>query len=69
MKAIMKRILIIDDHAVVRDGLKRVFDEQADPVAFGDASTRLEAIQLAREEDWDLAVLDLSLGVTAGCRS
>ncbi len=62
----MKRILIIDDHAVVRDGVKRIFDEQAGEVVFGEASTRLEALQLAREQDWDLAVLDLSLGNQSG---
>ena len=62
----MKRILIIDDHAVVRDGVKRIFDEQPGAVVFGEASTRLEALQLAREQDWDLAVLDLSLGSQSG---
>jgi two-component system invasion response regulator UvrY len=62
----MKRILIIDDHAVVRDGVKKIFDEQPDAVVFGEASTRLEALQLAREQDWDLAVLDLSLGNQSG---
>jgi len=62
----MKRILIIDDHAVVRDGVKKIFEEQTGPVVFGEASTRLEALQLAREQDWDLAVLDLSLGSHSG---
>jgi len=62
----MKRILIIDDHAVVRDGVKKIFDEQSGAVVFGEASTRLEALQLAREQDWDLAVLDLSLGNQSG---
>jgi two-component system invasion response regulator UvrY len=62
----MKRILIIDDHAVVRDGVKRIFDEQPGAVVFGEASTRLEALQLAREQDWDLAVLDLTLGNQSG---
>lgn len=62
----MKRILIIDDHAIVRDGLKRTFESQSYVVAFGEASTRSEALQLAREQDWDLAVLDLSLGEENG---
>src|SRR2546423_10700832 len=63
----MKRILIIDDHAVVRDGVKKIFDEQQPgAVVFGEASTRQEALQLAREQDWDLAVLDLSLGNQSG---
>jgi DNA-binding NarL/FixJ family response regulator len=66
MESTMKRILIIDDHAVVRDGVKKIFDEQPGTVVFGEASTRLEAIQLAREQNWDLAVLDLSLGNQSG---
>jgi len=62
----MKKILIIDDHAVVRDGVKKIFDEQAGEFIFGEASNRVEALQLAREQDWDLAVLDLSLGSQSG---
>jgi two-component system invasion response regulator UvrY len=62
----MKRILIIDDHAVVRDGVKKIYDEQPGQVVFGEASTKSEALQLAREQDWDLAVLDLSLGNQSG---
>jgi two-component system invasion response regulator UvrY len=62
----MKRILIIDDHEVVRDGVKKLFDEQPGAVAFGEASTGHEALRLAREQDWDLAVLDLSLGSQSG---
>jgi DNA-binding NarL/FixJ family response regulator len=62
----MKRILIIDDHAVVRDGVKKIYDEQPGQVVFGEATTKSEALQLAREQDWDLAVLDLSLGNQSG---
>lgn len=62
----MKRILIIDDHAVVRDGLKRIFDEQLETVVFAEESTGPEALQFVREQDWDLAVLDLSLGNQSG---
>jgi len=61
----MKRILIVDDHVVVRDGVKRIFDELG-AVVFGEASTGLEALELARKEDWDLAVLDLTLGNDCG---
>jgi DNA-binding NarL/FixJ family response regulator len=62
----MKRILIIDDHEVVRDGVKKIFDEQPGAVVFGEAGSRLEALQLAREQYWDVAVLDLSLGNQSG---
>ncbi|MBC8031555.1 MAG: response regulator transcription factor [Pyrinomonadaceae bacterium] len=62
----MKRILIIDDYAVVRDGVKKIFDEQPNAVVFGEASTASEALQLVRDQNWDLAVLDLSLGNQSG---
>jgi two-component system invasion response regulator UvrY len=62
----VKRILIIDDHAVVRDGVKRIFDEQPGVTAFGEASTGPEAIQLVQQLPWDVAVLDLSLGGASG---
>ncbi|PYS94332.1 MAG: DNA-binding response regulator [Acidobacteria bacterium] len=62
----MKRILIIDDHEVVRDGVKRIFDEQPGPTFFGEASTAQEALKLARAQAWDVAILDLSLGGRSG---
>src|SRR5436305_9984183 len=58
----MKRILIIDDHEVLRDGVKRLFDKQPGTVTFGEAGTAPEALKLVRDEDWDVAVLDLNLG-------
>lgn len=59
----MKRILLIDDHEVVRAGVKRIFDKQPHgTVLFGEASTAPEALDLVREQDWDAVVLDLSLG-------
>ena len=61
--AAMKRILLIDDHEVVRAGVKRIFDKQPEgTVLFGEASTAPEALALVREQDWDAVVLDLSLG-------
>jgi two-component system, NarL family, invasion response regulator UvrY len=55
------KILIVDDHAVVRDGIKRIFDEEPGRALFGEASTVREALDLARQEDWDVVVLDISL--------
>ena len=62
----MTRILIVDDHAVVRDGIKKIFDEQPETIVFGQAGTAAEALNLARDEDWDVVVLDLSLGARSG---
>jgi two-component system invasion response regulator UvrY len=62
----MKKLLLVDDHEVVRDGIKRMFDEQPDAAVFGEAGTVPEALQLAREQNWDVAVIDLSLGNRSG---
>jgi two-component system, NarL family, invasion response regulator UvrY len=62
----MTKILVVDDHAVVRDGVKRMFDEQPGTVTFGEASTPHEAIKLVSEQDWDIVVLDLALGERSG---
>jgi DNA-binding NarL/FixJ family response regulator len=62
----MKKILIIDDHEIVRDGLKNILHEQPDNKTFGEASTPGEALRLATEQHWDVAVLDLSLGARSG---
>jgi DNA-binding NarL/FixJ family response regulator len=62
----MKRILIVDDHEVLRDGVKRVFEKQPGTVTFGEASTVQEALKLVRDQDWDIAVLDISLGDRSG---
>ena len=62
----MKRILIVDDHEVVRGGVRRIFDKQPGTVKFGEASTVPEALKLIRKEDWDVVVLDLSLRGRSG---
>jgi len=62
----MRRILIVDDHAVVRDGVKKIFDEKPEEAVFGEASTVEEALQLIREGSWDVVVLDISLGQRSG---
>jgi two-component system, NarL family, invasion response regulator UvrY len=62
----MKKILLIDDHLVVRDGLKRILSEQSETIQFGEAGSAAEAAVLAAGEEWDLAVLDLSLGDRSG---
>jgi two-component system, NarL family, invasion response regulator UvrY len=62
----MRRVLLVDDHQVVRDGLKSIFREQVTLTEFGEASTGADALRLARELEWDLAVVDISLGDKSG---
>ena len=60
------RILIVDDHQIVREGLKRMLGLDDRDDLFGDASTAAEALALIGEQDWDIAVLDISLGSSSG---
>jgi DNA-binding NarL/FixJ family response regulator len=60
------RVLIVDDHAVLRDGLKNVLDEPRGTAVCHEASTAREAVQLAERQEWDLVVLDISLGEISG---
>ena len=60
----MFRILTIDDHEVVRAGIKGIFT--SDAAEFGEARSGVEALKLVREHDWDVAILDISLGKRSG---
>ena len=56
----MWKILTVDDHEVVRRGVKDMFTEAS--ATFGEAHSGAEALTLVREQDWDIVVLDISLG-------
>ncbi|HLY52255.1 MAG TPA: response regulator transcription factor [Steroidobacteraceae bacterium] len=55
------RILIADDHPIVRRGLKDIVASEQDMTVVGEAKTGDEALELARKLDWDVAVLDYSM--------
>jgi two-component system invasion response regulator UvrY len=55
------RILIVDDHAIVREGLKQILSDDENLVVQGEAETAAEAIRLTRDNDFDLVLLDISL--------
>ncbi|MDR2924732.1 MAG: response regulator transcription factor [Azoarcus sp.] len=57
----MIRVLIADDHDILRAGLKHILSEAGDIVVAGEASNGLEAIAQLRAGQWDSAVLDLSM--------
>ncbi|MBP7691054.1 MAG: response regulator transcription factor [Anaerolineales bacterium] len=57
----MIKILIADDHAVVRQGLKQIFGADPELVVVGEATTGAETLEQARGLAWDVLVLDLSL--------
>lgn len=57
----MIRILLVDDHAVVREGYRRLLERRADLRVEAEAASAEEALQCLRENEPDLIILDLSL--------
>lgn len=62
----MIRILIADDHAIVRSGLKQLLSGQGDLLVAGEAANGLEAIRLMREQPFGVAVMDMSMPGRSG---
>ena len=54
------RIVIVDDHKIVRDGLRALLEEQRDLEVVGEASNGREALELARETEPDVVVIDVA---------
>jgi DNA-binding NarL/FixJ family response regulator len=63
------RILLADDHTVVRQGLRMVLDSAPDLEVVAEASDGAEAIDRALAEDVDLAVLDVSMPRMTGLQA
>lgn len=62
----MSSILLVDDHAVVRNGLKQMLVEHLGLVAFGEANDAVEAMRQVRGQDWSLVILDIRLPGRSG---
>jgi two-component system invasion response regulator UvrY len=54
-------ILIVDDHLLVRQGLKQLLSQELRDVAFGEAATAQEALTRIKARPWHLVILDVSL--------
>jgi two-component system, NarL family, invasion response regulator UvrY len=57
----MLRILLADDHAVVRQGVKQILAEAFAKATFGEAQNAHELLELVADERWDIVVLDLTM--------
>ena len=57
----MIKILVVDDHALVRDGLKRILVDTPDMIVADEASNGEEVINKVGNNDYDLVLLDISL--------
>ena len=55
------KVLIVDDHLLVRNGLKQVLSEEYRGVVFGEARTADEALAQLAKPPWDLVVIDISM--------
>jgi DNA-binding NarL/FixJ family response regulator len=55
------KILLIDDQEIVRQGIRRIFEQNGNQHVFGEARSSDEALRLLSERAWDVAVLDLYL--------
>lgn len=55
------KVLLADDHAIIRDGLRQILADTDDLVVAGEAANGLDVLQKVRERDWDVLVLDISM--------
>lgn len=69
MSHLKTRILLADDHALVRRGLRLILDSQPDLEVVAEASDGAEAVKLALSTDIDLAILDISMPRMTGLQA
>ena len=62
----MIRIVVADDHTIVREGLKQVLSAAADLTIVGEAQNGQEVLQRVREENFDVLLLDMSMPGKSG---
>jgi DNA-binding NarL/FixJ family response regulator len=62
----MMRILIVDEHAILRRGLRSILSDEFRGAAFGEAADARQALQQLRKKEWDVALLDIALPGKSG---
>lgn len=60
------RVLIADDHVIVRSGLKRMLEAEFPGVTVGEVATCRELLDRAKSARWDVVILDVALGAENG---
>jgi DNA-binding NarL/FixJ family response regulator len=60
------KILIADDHAIVREGLKQIVAEQSDMIVAGEAHNAQGVLDLLQKQEWDVVVLDINMPGRSG---
>jgi DNA-binding NarL/FixJ family response regulator len=66
---LVTRVLVADDHALVREGVKRVLDHEPDLSVEAEAADGAEAVDRALADDIDLAILDISMPRKTGLQA
>ena len=62
----MLKVLIADDHVIVRRGLRDILREVSEEAVIGEASNGQEALSKALAEDWDVVILDITMPILTG---
>ena len=57
----MTRVLLVDDHEIVRAGVKELLSEFNEFTVAGEAGSGTGAVSMVREADWDIVLLDISM--------
>lgn len=60
------QLLIADDHAIIRDGLRKIIADTPDLEVAGEASQGNAALEMVRSRPWDMVILDLSMPGRSG---
>jgi len=60
------RVLLADDHAIVREGIKRILAEEPDIEVVGEAGDGLQAVEMAKKLKPDVAILDITMPALNG---
>jgi two-component system, NarL family, response regulator DegU len=63
------RILIADDHSLIRQGLKQILELEEDIVVIAQAANGSEAVQLAKEQNPDIILMDINMPGTNGLQA
>lgn len=62
----MIKILIVDDHAILRRGLKMILARELKDATFGEAENAGQVLDLVRKQKWDLVILDVTMPGRSG---
>lgn len=57
----MLKILLVDDHILLRHGLKKIIDENFNEVFYGEAGNSADAIKMTIKHHWDIVVMDINI--------